>query len=111
MTVKQFRTLPVGTCIRCGASGRGVIVKREMVETIRRRFDGKIAMKLIAPGVYRFENPGKPVLLMTVRMSDGREVYFSETNPKVLSTLEILGGDDRERVIKGETSYQMSFFI
>ena len=110
MTVKQFRTLPVGTCIRCGASGRGVIVKREMVETIRRRFDGKIAMKLIAPGVYRFENPGKPVLLMTVRMSDGRELYFTDLRPQVLSKLEILHGDERERVIKGQTSRQMTLF-
>lgn len=110
MTVKQFRTLPVGTCIRYGASGCGVIVKREWVETIRRRFDGKIGMTMIEPGLYRFADPGAPVLLMTVRMSDGREVYFSETNPKVLSTLEILGGDDRERVIKGQTSRQISFF-
>lgn len=110
MTVKQFRTLPVGTCIRCGASGRGVIVKREWVETIRRRFDGKIGMTMIEPGLYRFADPGAPVLLMTVRMSDGRELYFTDLRPQVLSELEILHGDDRERVIKGQTSRQMTLF-
>ena len=110
MTVKQFYTLPVGTCIRYGSVGRGVIVKREWVETILRRYDGKIAMKLVEPGVYRFENPGKPVLLMTVRMSDGREFYFTDLRPQILSRLEVLHGDDCERVIKGQTSRQMTLF-
>lgn len=110
MTVKQFRELPIGTCLRCGPLGSGVIVKREMVETFRRRFDGKIAMKLVEPGVYRFENPGEPILLMTVRMSDGREQYFTATNPRTLAKLEVLDGDARERVIKGHTSRQLSMF-
>ena len=111
MTVKQFQTLPVGTCLRCGPLGCGVIVKREWVETIRRRFDGKIGMTLIEPGLYRFADPGKPVLLMTVHMCDGRELYFTDLRPHILSKLEVLHGDDRERVIKGQTSRQMSFFL
>ena len=50
MTMKQFYSVPIGTCVRCGPFGTGVVAKREMVDTFLRRFDGKIGLKLVEPG-------------------------------------------------------------
>ncbi len=111
MTMKQFYSVPIGTCVRCGLFGTGVVAKREMVDTFLRRFDGKIGMKLVEPGVYQFTNPYKPVLLMTVRMRDGREEYFAETNPRVVANMQILTGAEAERFFFGQTGKQMSLFV
>lgn len=108
MTMHQFYTVPVGTCVNCGALGRGVIVKREKIDSIMRRIDGGLDVRRMGPGLYRIATPMREVLLMTVRMTDGREEYFADTQKERIGPISILQGDDRERVIKGHVSRQLT---
>ncbi|MGM9608988.1 MAG: hypothetical protein ACI3XE_02040 [Eubacteriales bacterium] len=109
MTVNQFYKLPVGACVHSTIFGTGVVMQREMLDTIVMDDTGHTLTTIIEDGVYRIEQPGEPVLCVTVQLKT-RDLVIAETNKRLISSMEYAKPDIGERFLTGKVSSQISMF-
>lgn len=84
-------------------------MQREMLDTIVMDDSGHTLTTLTEDGIYRIEQPGEPVLCVTVQLKT-RDLVIAETNKRLVSSIEYVKPDIGERFLTGNVSRQISMF-